>query len=966
MTEVEKSARQQPLKPVVSMLGAFGLAFGCAVGWGAFVMPGASFLPKAGPLGTVLGVAIGGLIMTIIAWNYHFMINKAPGSGGAYSYVCKAFGIDHGFLCVWFLVLVYVAIAWANATALAIVARYTLGEVFRLGFRYTVAGYEVCLGDILLADAAIVIGAVLCLRRRLSCTINAIFAVGFALGIIVCIVAVFAKHTGGIDATAPAFAPANARHFSQILKIVSLSPCLFVGFEGISHASGEFTFPRRRSFAIMLVALIVSIVAYSSLAILPALLHPGEAWPEYLVRVSQIDGVTAIPTFHTAATALGRTGSAVMGATMFGAIFTGIVGNFFNASRQVSAVAEDGIIPSRYSRRNFDGAPVNAVIAIAAISLVVPFIGRTAIGFIVDVSTVGAAIAYGYTSVAAWQLSRNSRLTRFTGVCGLMMSVTVLILFILPNYVSGTMMATESYLFLVLWSIIGLTYFFSVSKRDKHGRFAKSTVVWIAMLLLISAMSFLWMRQNTSDATRMLVHDIVRLHDTLVPHPDHINRDSWILGMKDLQLNMDAMLLRGGLVQIGLLSLAFAILYSLYTTLRKRELTLMREKMLRQYERDLECEKAQTRSYFFSTVSHDIRTPLNAIIGFSELLNNSSLTEQERNQAVESIIISGKTLLALINDVLDLSKLESGKMEVHPEPTDCGRLLRDVFEVFRVAKNKSGVELRDKTGEMPILMLDPLRLRQIVFNLVGNAVKFTANGYIELRSSYIRDGGADSGTFMLEVEDTGCGISERDLKRIASPYVQVGSKHGRNGGTGLGLAICRQLAKTMGGELRIASVVGKGSIFTIEIKNVKTGGAIAPQRPVEIEKSQEPDSAAPSHPLPKRILIVDDQKMNLMVLKSMLKKKGDFEILTAENGSEAFELLLSHDTPTVDLVLTDLWMPELDGEGLVRAIRSEKALSSLRVIAVTADVEIKDRYAEMGFDGIMLKPLTMESLAAFI
>ena len=142
----------------ISPLTAWALAFGCAVGWGSFVMPGTTFLPKAGPLGTVLGVFIGGLCMCVIAWNYHVMMVRNPGPGGAYAYATEAFGIDHGFLCAWFLFLAYVAIVWANATALAIVAHYTMGDIFQFGFHYRLVGFDVWFGDILLAAAAIAAG----------------------------------------------------------------------------------------------------------------------------------------------------------------------------------------------------------------------------------------------------------------------------------------------------------------------------------------------------------------------------------------------------------------------------------------------------------------------------------------------------------------------------------------------------------------------------------------------------------------------------------------------------------------------------------------------------------------------------------------------------------------------------------------------------------------------------------------
>ena len=414
-------------------------------------------------------------------------------------------------------------------------------------------------------------------------------------------------------------------------------------------------------------------------------------------------------------------------------------------------------------------------------------------------------------------------------------------------------------------------------------------------------------------------------------------------------------------MQSGLNVLAIALMIAVYVILRRREL-------------DMEREKAKAKSFFFSTVSHDIRTPLNAIIGFSEMLKSGFSTEEERVQAVDSIIASGKTLLGLVNDVLDLSKLESGKMEILPEPTDCAKLLREVADAFRVASAKSGVEVRCRVDAMPALMLDPQRLRQIAFNLVGNAVKFTQKGFVEVRASF------SEGTLSLAVEDTGCGISEEDLGRIGSAYVQVGSSMSRNGGTGLGLAICKQLAAAMGGSIGVESELGKGSTFTVTIPGVKVAesggvksggvksGGVGSGG---VEELTHPLTHSPTHPLNNsptclRILIVDDSKMNIMVLKAQLKNLGQFEVAAAGDGQEALELLRSKGANGFDLVLTDMWMPRMDGEGLVKAIRADPLLSGLRVVVVTADVEFRAKFAEDGFDDILLKPVTRDNLVELL
>lgn len=295
-------------------------------------------------------------------------------------------------------------------------------------------------------------------------------------------------------------------------------------------------------------------------------------------------------------------------------------------------------------------------------------------------------------------------------------------------------------------------------------------------------------------------------------------------------------------------------------------------------------------------------------------------------------------------------------MKIAPEPTDCPRLIHGVMDAFRISGKKPGLELRCEIGEMPALMLDPQRLRQIVFNLVGNAVKFTEKGHVTLRADYERAKDAENGVFSLSVEDTGCGISEEDQKRICSAYVQVGSKLARNGGTGLGLAICKQLVKAMGGEMKVKSALGQGSTFSVDIPGVRMRMAgVVPDAQEHVPPVQKAGG-------PHRILLVDDSKMNLMVLKALLKKAGDYETTMAMDGREALKALETAGAKPYDLVLTDMWMPNLDGEGLVKGIRANASLASLRVLVVTADVEIRDKAAGMGFSGILLKPVTIDTL----
>ena len=394
------------------------------------------------------------------------------------------------------------------------------------------------------------------------------------------------------------------------------------------------------------------------------------------------------------------------------------------------------------------------------------------------------------------------------------------------------------------------------------------------------------------------------------------------------------------------------------------QITLAR-RMRAERDRALAAEKA--KSFFFSTVSHDIRTPLNAIIGFSQMLKMGYERKAEQDQAVESIITSGKTLLQLVNDILDLSKLEAGRMKIEPEPSDCYRLVEEIVDSFRAANAKPDLVIRSKVGPMPILMIDPQRVRQILFNLVGNAVKFTERGKVEIGASFEPDG-QGTGTLKLEVSDTGCGISEEDQLRIANPYVQAGSNKSRHGGTGLGLAICRQLVGAMNGEIEMQSALGSGTTFYVEIPKVQLGDtsrraklSVTQKLAVHIRR----DTAVRY----RRVLVADDSKVNILVITSMLRRLGVPEIVTVLNGREALDKISSVTEP-FDLVLTDMWMPEMDGEGLVRAIRArEKELGvekPMPVYAVTADVEAQKNNADCGFTGIILKPLTIENLKEIV
>jgi len=370
-------------------------------------------------------------------------------------------------------------------------------------------------------------------------------------------------------------------------------------------------------------------------------------------------------------------------------------------------------------------------------------------------------------------------------------------------------------------------------------------------------------------------------------------------------------------------------------------------------ERARAAEKA--RSMFFSIVSHDIRTPLNAIIGYSELLRHGLDGKPEREEALDSICASGTTLLQLVNDVLDLAKMNAGKIALHPEPVRLDSLAGEVLMSFRLAASEKGIVLVNQTAGVPTVMLDGHRFRQILFNLIGNAVKFTDHGSVTVAASY-------SGTKLeVSVADTGCGIAPDMLTRILDPFVQVQdrshSAH-RAAGTGLGLSICRGLADVMGGEFVVESELGKGSKFTVRLPGVEAHGT------EETVLAAEPDPAVELKNLPKHVLVVDDSPINLSVLTALLEHIGISSIDQAGDGEKALSALESSfkSGSPYDFVLTDLWMPKMNGVELIEKLRADSRFARLPVYALTADIESHHDERVKLFDGILLKPITYGNL----
>jgi len=377
------------------------------------------------------------------------------------------------------------------------------------------------------------------------------------------------------------------------------------------------------------------------------------------------------------------------------------------------------------------------------------------------------------------------------------------------------------------------------------------------------------------------------------------------------------------------------------------------------------AEKAnKTKSEFVANMSHEIRTPMNAILGFSEILMNWSEDSEQKN-IVRNIQSGGKALLALIDDILDLSKIEAGKLEIQPEPVNIRGVLNEINILFFHKFKEKYLEFRSETGkEIPGgLLLDEVRIRQILINLVGNAIKFTSQGYVEVRARgegqevrgrRMENKEASHLNLIFEVEDTGIGIPQDQQEVIFENFRQQdGQRTRKYGGTGLGLAITKRLTEMMNGEISVESKVGRGSTFRLVFPDVKV------VREVEIAENFSESEEIHIEFEPATLLIADDIQSNRELIKRYLED-APFSIIEAENGEETLELL---ENQKPDLILMDLKMPGRSGYEATMMIRDDDKLKHLPVIAVTASAmkETEGKLKDL-CDGYIKKPFNRAEL----
>ena len=365
---------------------------------------------------------------------------------------------------------------------------------------------------------------------------------------------------------------------------------------------------------------------------------------------------------------------------------------------------------------------------------------------------------------------------------------------------------------------------------------------------------------------------------------------------------------------------------------------------------------AKHKTEFLANMSHEIRTPMNSIIGFAEILDKE-IQNPVHKEYLSSIKKGGNALLAIINDILDLSKIEAGKLNIKKETINPSKMFLEIESIFHgkiISKNISFIVEIDKNIPKYII-LDGIRTRQILFNLIGNAIKFTQTGYIKLKVENIyKDNIKNKVDLLFSIEDTGIGIDEKNLKSIFNAFEQQGNQDiAKYGGTGLGLAICTKLVHMMNGEIKVQSKKNVGSTFTVILKDIDISS---------IQEEIVPQKLLSSNIIFKKskILVVDDIEENRKLMEASLKD-FDLELTMAENGKEAIDKLKNLN---VDLILMDLRMPIMDGYEAAGIIKADDKLKQIPLIALTASVmgEALEKVSQYGFDGYLRKPVIIEEL----
>ena len=501
----------------ISILGAFALSIGTAIGWGSFVITGSSFVSKAGPLGSIIGLIVGMLIMMVVAYNYHYMMNKYPDTnGGIYSFAKYTIGSDHAFLVSWFLIITYSAILWANVSSFSLFARYIFGSTFQFGFHYSIGGYDVWLGEILLSAFFLFLFDGICLLKKQIATkvqfgLASIFIAIIIAGFIIAAI----MHKGGVDTYKPDFAPTEENEFVQIVRVISMTPWAFIGFESISHSSKNFKFAHKNVFKVFIVALVISTLIYILMCQLCISAFPDQYanWHEYLSSSETLTGLDGIPAFYVIHRYIGVAGLVIFAIALFAIVATSLIGNIYGLAGLVSTMARNEVLPAFLKKHDKNDNHVNAILSIVGLAFIMLFFGRVLIGWIVDINNICGTIVFAYIGVIAMYQAKKDKNTfaRVMGLIGLIIGVAFAIYLLVSSVTNIDWVEPESILIFFIWAILGFGYYALILFRDKKKIFGHSMAPSFGLyaIIIVSIASWCALVVKTYNETSKTVMAII-------------------------------------------------------------------------------------------------------------------------------------------------------------------------------------------------------------------------------------------------------------------------------------------------------------------------------------------------------------------------------------------------------------------------------------------------------------------------
>ena len=455
------SEKRVKLRKVMSPIDVWGLALGAIIGWGCFVLPGTTFLPKAGPGGTAVGMLIGALLIIVIAISYGYLIKNYPISGGEFVYTKEAIGKRNAFVCGWSMILAYWSLIPLNATALALISRYLFPGIIQQGFLYEIAGWDVYAGEVILASAAIIIMALINIRGiKQAAWMQTAIALTLVGCILIIIFLVFCKSDW--SNLAPGF-PDGRRWWKGVFSIVAMAPWAFIGFDCIPQSAEEYNFSHKKSTAIMISAILVAAILYIGVCAVTAV--GVEPWQDLLARRNNW------PTGFVVRNTIGLAGIIVLGIAMCCAVISGMNAFYISTSRLMYAMAKEGSLPRWFEKlsRKY-GTPTNAILFTMVMSLFAPWFGREILIWIVDMTSVGAAIVFAYTTASAAIIGHRNGNRKYTvfGIIGCIFSLFFLSLLIIPGMPGY--LSFQSRVVLLVWIAIGVAFYFIIRKSYVKGQ----------------------------------------------------------------------------------------------------------------------------------------------------------------------------------------------------------------------------------------------------------------------------------------------------------------------------------------------------------------------------------------------------------------------------------------------------------------------------------------------------------------